>query len=295
MGIRGLILTLALGLLAAGLTGQDCVRAQTAQPPLFDPFDAPTNKALDWANIEQAATWVQAPDAGPGDQPGGTKGFFPFRAIKMIKTTLDSVPADLSLLIAKDGSGRHEIIMTVISTGTGDCAYVRGQTVQAYGTPAATRLSTNRAVVGAQTLTFADDVGQWPAGGTMITQACGTITLGAKTIYTITVDLEPVATARPLTPFVRLACPDLDLGPAPTAPAGQAEAATLTLDPRVEAVHGADGKVIALLRLSAAEYAFDLPGGRTIEINRKTGAYIDRATQPPQARRGVCRTLASAD
>ena len=263
-----------------------------AQPtPPINPFDAAAMRGFDWAGVELSPIWAGARTAGPRDQPGGEKGFYPFRATKMIKTTVDNVPADLALLVAKDGSGRRQITLTVITVGAGDCGFVRDQMIQAYGPAAANRQSSSQANVAGIVMTFGDDTGQWRLGGTTITQGCGTIVAGPRTIYTITVDLEPAATAMALVPPIAMTCQDLDLGVAPPA---TPNAPALTLDPRVESVRGPDGKLFAMLRVSGARFAFDLPPGRTIEIDRKTGAYVDRATQPPQERHGVCKTVAAA-
>ena len=211
----------------------------------------------------------------------------------MSRTTLDGVPADLSLLVAKDGSGRRQIIETVITVGAGDCGFVRDRMLQAYGPTQATRQSSSQAMVAGTVMTFADDSVQWRAGATMITEGCGMIAAGARTIYTISVDLEPATTAMLLAPPIAMNCPDLNVGAPAT---GALIAPTLTLDPRGEIVRGPDRKVIAALRISDARFAFDLTPERTIEINRRTGAYLDRTTpspaaQTPQGRHGMCQTI----
>jgi hypothetical protein len=281
----------AIGLGLTGLLALTAGPANAQTAPLINPFDAAAMRGFDWAGVEHNPVWAAARTAGPRDQPGGEKGFYPFRATKMIKTTVDNVSADLALLVAKDGSGRHQIIMTVITVGAGDCGFVRDQMIQAYGPAAASRQSSSQATVAGFLMTFGDDVGQWRAGATTLTQACGTIVAGPRTIYTITIDLEPATTAMALVPPIPMTCQGLDLGVPPSA---APNAPTLTLDPRVESVRGPDGKLIAMLRVSDARFDFDLPAGRIIEIDRKSGAYIDRATQPPQERHGVCKTVAAA-
>jgi hypothetical protein len=250
----------------------------SAAAPTFDPLDAAAVRGLGWDAIEQMAFWTNALAAGPRDQPS-SKSIY--RALKKANILIGDSVAELSLEVSKDDPGRHRVIATQITPNPTRCASLRGRLADVYGSPAALRKSTANNGGGLDLRLDYDDA-QWPAGLTMITQACATITLKGRTMYFDRLELEPAAGAPRLEPLIVLNCPGLD--PAPKAKTDPA----LTFDPREQWVLGANSEMIGPMRLSADQITFDLLTGDTVRIDRLRGDYTVARSGGSQIRQGVC-------
>jgi hypothetical protein len=234
--------------------------------PGFDPFDAAAVRTMDWAGIEQSPVWTAVPVAGPRQQPPET---FTYRAVRSVTTQSERLlHTDIALEAARSGSGRHRVIVTVITADKGACAAIHDRLAAAYGAPAATRSSDSRKVDGKVVVEQHEDGAQWSAGTTSVTRSCDAIGLDGRTVNLIRVELEPALDAPRLAPEFALSCPGLPAG----AKAG--ETTYLRMDPRERSIRvGEDDPELVYGQVDDGVVAFTPAGGRAIRIDRAGGAW----------------------
>ena len=247
----------------------------------IDPFDAGAVRSMNWEAIEQSPLWIGAAAAGRGDQ---TLEQFPYRTDRKTSAVVAGLlPAQVRLETARNGSGRHRIVVSRVIGAAGECQSLRATLTQTYGPPTATLRTHFRSPVGQDVLSLSFDYAQWPAGATEITQLCRTVGLAGKTIPGWDLQLEPAVGAPPVAPLFALDCPGLAAAPN--------SASTLTFDPREQLVRegGETGNGLATAAISDAEITFKLSGGRMVRIDRRTGGYtVDAPQGAAGARQGVC-------
>ena len=267
-------------------TATSAASLAVAGTPPIDPMDAAAMRNMDWASVDQNPAWAGVKAAGVKDQ---ALPVFPFETLRKAKTQFDGAPAELTLQVARDGSGVHRVVLSRVIAHPDECATTRNSLIRLYGEPTGKRTDTSKSA-GEFDIEIIADMEQWRAGASLITQVCRTISVihhdMRSEVYNLDFELEAATTAPPLQPVIALMCPGL------TIRGKRGESSSLTVDPRLQVVSGPDGPA-APARATEQTIRFVL-SGETVSIDRHTWAYAAVGADLQHPRTGACTLTGDA-